>query len=78
MPSSTCSSEGNSRDFWHLPEYAELLAVQQEAYSAYAAGQVNDPKRVLDYIAAKQQQILFDKGRTKTPVPDELKNITLQ
>lgn len=70
--------EGKSRDFWHLPEYAELLAVQQEAYSAYASGQVKDPKRVLDYIAAKQQQILFDKGRTQTPVPDELKNITLQ
>ena len=70
--------EGNSRDFWHLPEYAELLAVQQEAYSAYASGQVNDPNRVLDYIAAKQQQILFDNGRTTTPVPDELKGITLQ
>lgn len=70
--------EGKSRDFWHLPEYAELLAIQQEAYSAFASGQVSDPKRVLDYIAAKQQQILFDKGRTTTPVPAELANITLQ
>lgn len=69
--------EGKSRDFWHLPEYAELLAIQQEAYSAYAAGQVDDPQRVLDFIAAKQQQILFDKGRTTTPVPAELEGITL-
>lgn len=70
--------EGRSRDFWHLPEYAELLAIQQEAYSALAAGQVTDAKRVLDYIAARQQQILFEKGRTTTPVPPELEGITLQ
>lgn len=69
--------EGRSRDFWHLPEYAELLAIQQEAYSAYASGQVNDPKLVLDYIAGRQQQILFDKGRTKTAPPQELLNLTL-
>lgn len=70
--------EGKSRDFWHLPEYAELLAVQQEAYSAYAAGQVSDPQRVLDFIAARQQQILLDAGRTDTPVPAELEGITLE
>ncbi len=70
--------EGKSRDFWHLPEYAELLAVQQEAYSAYASGQVDDPQRVLDFIAARQQQILLDAGRTETPVPDELQGITLE
>lgn len=69
--------EGRSRDFWHLPEYAELLAIQQEAYSAYASGQVNDPKRVLDYIAGRQQALLFEKGRTQTPPPDELRNLTL-
>lgn len=69
--------EGKSRDFWHLPEYAELLAIQQEAYSAYATGQATDPKRVLDYIAGKQQQLLFEKGRTKTAPSDELKNLTL-
>ncbi|MBW7885161.1 MAG: extracellular solute-binding protein, partial [Caldilineaceae bacterium] len=49
--------EGRSRDFWHLPEYAELLAIQQEAYSAFATGQVTDAQRVLDYIASKQQQL---------------------
>lgn len=69
--------EGKSRDAWHLPEYARLLAIQQEAYNAYAAGQVDDPKRVLDYIAGRQQEVLFEKGRTTTPVPDELVGITL-
>jgi multiple sugar transport system substrate-binding protein len=67
--------EGRSRDFWHLPEYAELLAIQQEAYNGYAARQFNDAKSVLDYIAAKQQALLFEKGRTSTPVPDALKNV---
>ncbi|MEM7536239.1 MAG: extracellular solute-binding protein [Chloroflexota bacterium] len=69
--------EGKSRDFWHLPEYAELLAIQQEAYNAYVAGQVDDPQHVLNYIAAKQQELLLDKGRTETPVPAELEGITL-
>lgn len=67
--------EGRSRDFWHLPEYAELLAIQQEAYNGYAARQFNDAKSVLDSIAAKQQALLFEKGRTSTPVPDALKNV---
>jgi multiple sugar transport system substrate-binding protein len=71
-------TEGRSRDFWHVPEYAELLAVQQEAYNAYAAGQVTDPKRVLDYIAVKQQEIMLKAGRTKVAIPAEFKNITLK
>jgi len=70
--------EGKSRDFWHLPEYAALLSIQQEAYSAYASGQVTDPQRVLDFIAAKQQEVLLDAGRTTTPVPAELEGITLE
>ncbi len=70
--------EGKSRDFWHLPEYAELLSIQQEAYNAYAAGQVKDAKRVLDYIAVKQQEILLKNGRTKVAIPDAIKNITLK
>ena len=69
--------EGKSRDFWHLPEYAELLSIQQAAYNAYASGQVSDPKRVLDFIAASQQAVLLKAGRTKVAVPDALKNITL-
>ena len=69
--------EGKSRDFWHLPEYAELLAIQQEAYSAYASGQVDNAQNVLNYIASKQQAILFEKGRTTTPVPADIKDATL-
>jgi multiple sugar transport system substrate-binding protein len=69
--------EGKSRDFWHLPEYAELLAIQQEAYSAYAGGQASNAKSVLDFIAARQQELLFSKKRTQTAPPANAKDIKL-
>jgi multiple sugar transport system substrate-binding protein len=55
-------TEGRSRDFWHHPKYAEMLALQQEGFSAYMTGQNEDAKAVLDYIACGQQQILADVG----------------
>ncbi len=66
--------EGRSRDFWHLPEYAELLALQQEAYSGFASGQFKDAKAVLNSIASKQQAILLEKGRTTVAIPDDIKD----
>lgn len=62
-------SEGRSRDFWHHPKYAEMLALQQEGFSAYITGQNEDAKAVLDYIACGQQQILADVGDAPE-VPD--------
>ena len=53
---------GRSRDFWHHPKYAEMLAVQQEAFSSYMTGQTADPMQALNYAACSQQQILFDAG----------------
>ena len=58
-----------SRDFWHHPKYAEMLAVQQEGFSAFMTGQNEDAKAVLDYIACAQQQILADAGDAPS-VPD--------
>ncbi|WP_243730893.1 extracellular solute-binding protein [Rubellimicrobium sp. CFH 75288] len=55
-------TEGRSRDFWHHPKYAEMLAVQQEGFSAFMTGQSDDAMGVLDYIACAQQQILADVG----------------
>lgn len=69
--------EGQSLDFWHVPEYAELLAIQQEAYNGYAAGQYTDPQQVLDYIAVKQQEVMLKNDRTTVAIPDSLKDITL-
>lgn len=69
--------EGRSQDFWHLPEYAEMLAVQQEAFNGYATGQVKSAKDALEYAAAKQQQILFKAGRTKTEPPANVDTLKL-
>jgi len=51
-----------SSDFWHDAKYSEMLAVQQEAFTAYATGQISDPVHALAYTACKQQDILFDSG----------------
>ena len=69
--------EGRSIDFWHLPEYSEMLAVQQEAFNGFAAGTVKSAAHALEYAAAKQQQILFKAGRTKTAPPKGTDSMTL-
>jgi len=57
--------EGRSQDFWHDPKYSEMLAIQQEGYSAFVTGQSSDPQAVMNYIACAQQQILADSGTSK-------------
>ena len=68
---------GRSRDFWHDPKYSEMLALQQEGFTAYASGQSNSAKHVLDYIACGQQQILVDEGTAKTPASGKCASISL-
>ena len=50
----------NTRDFWHLPEYAELLLVQQELWHDYCSGKydVEEAKKVMDMVAERQEKIL--------------------
>lgn len=57
--------DGRSQDFWHDPKYSEMLAIQQEGYSAFVTGQSTDAQGVMNYIACAQQQILFDSGTSK-------------
>ncbi len=45
------------RDFWNIPEYAQLLDVQGEYLSLAISGQM-DAQEALDEIAAEQQEIL--------------------
>jgi len=66
-----------ARDFWHEPKYSEMLAVQQEGWTAFAAGVVNDAKNTLDWIACEQQKILYEAGRTEVAPPDVCKTIQL-
>jgi len=56
--------EGRSRDFWHDPNYSEMLRAQQEAFSAYLTDVVTDPMAALTYAACVQQGILYDAERT--------------
>jgi multiple sugar transport system substrate-binding protein len=66
-----------ARDFWHDPKYSEMLATQQEGWTAFAAGQVNDAKNTLEWIACQQQKILFDAGRSKIAPPDSCAKVEL-
>lgn len=67
-----------ARDFWHEPTYAELLALQQEGWTAYASGQVDDAMNTLNWIACEQQAIMYDSGRSETPAPAECDDVRLQ
>lgn len=69
--------QGNSRDFWHDPNYAEMLAAQQEAFNAYMSDIVTDPMQALKYSACKQQQILYDGERTSVEASGVCADITL-
>ena len=56
-----------ARDFWHEPTYAEMLAVQQAAFTGFATGEYASAQEALDYAASEQQRILYEAGRTETP-----------
>jgi multiple sugar transport system substrate-binding protein len=47
------------KDFWNLPEYQELLGIQQEYLNLAISGQM-DAQEALDLIAEEQQEILDD------------------
>lgn len=66
-----------ARDFWHEPKYSEMLAVQQEGWTAFAAGQVMDARNTLDWIACQQQKIMAEAGRSDIEPPSECDSITL-
>lgn len=69
---------GRARDFWHEPNYSEMLATQQEGFTAYVSGQVDDAQNTLDWIACQQQEILFDNDRSEVEPPEECEDITLE
>lgn len=49
------------RDFWAIPEYAELLEACQTNWSAAIVG-AKDPKKALDAIVRKHEEIFEDAG----------------
>jgi multiple sugar transport system substrate-binding protein len=52
------------KDFWHVPEFFELLTEQQEEYTKAVTGQQN-AQTTLDNIANFQEKLLKDAGRIK-------------
>ena len=52
------------KDFWHIPEFFELLTEQQEEYTKAMTGQ-QDAKTTLDNIANFQEKTLKEAGRIK-------------
>ncbi len=52
------------KDFWHVPEFFELLTEQQEEYTKAITGQ-QDAKVTLDNIANFQEKLLTEAGRIK-------------
>jgi len=71
-------NENRARDFWHEPNYAEMLATQQEGWTAYASGQVDDAMNTLNWIACEQQKVLFENDRSEVAPPAECADIALQ
>ncbi len=69
--------ENRSRDFWHDPNYAQLLAVQQEAWSAYMTDVVTDPMQAMKYTACQQQEILYDAERSEIEPSETCNDVTL-
>jgi multiple sugar transport system substrate-binding protein len=66
-----------SRDFWHDPAYAELLAVQQEAWNGYLTDVVTDAMQAMRYTACQQQQIFYDAERSDIEPSEGCADITL-
>lgn len=67
----------HARDFWHVSKYSELLAAQQEGWTAFASGQVSDAKNTLEWIACQQQKIMFDAGLSQVNAPDSCSSVEL-
>jgi multiple sugar transport system substrate-binding protein len=50
------------KDFWHVPEFFELLTQQQEQFDKVITGQ-STAKEAMDAIAKFQQEVLTEAGR---------------
>jgi len=68
---------GHARDFWHHPQYSQMLSIQQEAFTSYMTGQTKDPMQALEYAACAQQKILHDAGTAKKAPPAECSSASL-
>jgi multiple sugar transport system substrate-binding protein len=66
-----------SSDFWHDPKYSEMLSDQQQAFTGYYTGQLQDPLHALQWVACQQQKILYDEGTAAKAPTAACSGITL-
>lgn len=66
-----------NRDTFKVPQYAELLSIQQEAFTSYATGQTESAQQALDYAACRQQDLMHSVGTAASPAPPECGDIEL-
>ena len=59
------------KDFWNIPEYAQLLEVTQRELSAYVVGGEGTAQETLDKIAAEHDAILREAGYITEEAPPE-------
>lgn len=71
-------TEDTARDFWHVSKYSELLAIQQEGWTAFASNQVTDAKNTLEWIACNQQKVFYDSGLSEVAPPDNCSDVELK
>ncbi|MBI1278764.1 MAG: extracellular solute-binding protein [Anaerolineaceae bacterium] len=50
------------KDFWNIPEFAQLLAPTQSALSGFVVGGQGEAQAVLDKLAEDQDKVLVDAG----------------
>jgi len=55
-----------------------MLAAQQEAFTAFATGQISDPKLGLEWAACEQQKILYESGRSEIKPPKSCRKVRLK
>ncbi len=69
--------DAHQRDFWHNPDYAQLLEEQQAAWTALATGVIHSAKQANTYTACQQQKTLYDTGFTNKQPPASCRNVHL-
>jgi multiple sugar transport system substrate-binding protein len=65
-----------ARDFWHDPNYSEMLKIQQDGFTAFISGQADNAGDILTQIACQQQKILYENGRSEVPPPDSCDDVS--
>lgn len=68
---------GRSRDFWHDPNYSEMLTLQQDGFTSFLSGKTASAQQALNYIACGQQRILHSSDAAKNAPSSKCSAVSL-